>query len=133
MTHENIMDECKTKPESMLQATGLRDNGHPQATPQAKQDDPASALFKQQAGKDLDRKRQAGEMNAFRQREATHNRKVQALKGSRNNQPRKQFVNNKFDKGWKNNNKGYGKGHDHDQYKKQHKGPNNSKGKNKCQ
>ena len=64
-TNETIMDECRTKLESTLAQSGLRENGQPQVTPQPK-DDPAAALMKQQAGMDLDRKRQANEMNAFK-------------------------------------------------------------------
>ena len=130
--HEHIMDECRTRLEPTLQACGLRENGQPQAAPQPK-DDPAAALLKQQAGMDLDRKRQANEMNAFRQRQAAHQRKVNALKDSHDQQPRQQYVKNKFGKGGKHSNKGYGKGQANDQYKKQHKGYNKGKDKNKGQ
>ena len=124
------MDECKTLLESALQATGLRDNPT-QGIPQAKQDDPvASALLKQQAGLEQDKKRHANEVNAFRQRAAAHQRKVQTLKDS---QPKKQFVINKFGKGWKDSNKGYSKGQTQDHSKKQHKGHSKGKGKNKGQ
>ena len=127
-THEHIMDECRTRLEATLQACRLRENGQPQAAPQPK-DDPAAALLKQQAGMDFDRKRQANEMNAFRQRQAAHQKKVNALKESHDQQPRQQPVKNKFGKGGKHSNKGYGKGQANDQYKKRHKGCNNGKGK----
>ena len=118
-THENIMDECRTRLEPTLLQCGLRENGQPQAAPQPK-DDPAAALLKQQAGMDFDRKRQANEMNAFKQRQAAHLRKVNALKNSTDQQPKQQFVKSKFGKGGKNSCKGHGKGTANHQYKKQH-------------
>ena len=72
-------------------------------------------------------------MNAFRQKQAAHQRKVNALKNSNDQQPRQQYVKNKFGKGRKHSNKGYGKGQANDQYKKQHQGYNKDKGKYKCQ
>ena len=118
-TNEIIMDECRTKLEPTLVQCGLRENGQPQTTPQLK-DDPAAALMKQQAGMDLDRKRQANEMNAFKQRQAANLRKINALKNTTDQQPRQQFVKSKSGKGGKSSSKGYGKGKANHQYKKQH-------------
>ena len=90
--NETVMDECRTKLESTLAQSGLRENGQPQATPQPK-DDPAAALMKQQASMDLERKRQANVANAFRQRDAANLRKINALKTSTDHQPSKGNAN----------------------------------------
>ena len=116
--NETVMDECKTKLESTLAQSGLRENGQPQATPQPK-DDPAAALMKQQASMDLERKRQANVANAFRQREAANLRKINALKTSTDHQPRQHFVKGKSGKGGKGSSKGHSKGKANHHHKKQ--------------
>ena len=139
-TNDKIMEECRIRLGSIVQASGLSDN-----TSQVKQDDPAiSAAFKQQASFDLEKKRFADQANAFKQREAASQRKVQALK---DNHAKKQHVNNKFGKGWKGSSKGHGKGlsanqvnaavramlngETQDHHKKQQKCYGKGKGKNK--
>ena len=68
---------------------------------------------------DFDRKRQANEMNAFKQRQAANLRKINALKNSVDQQPKQQFVKSKFGKGGKSSSKGHGKGKANHQHKKQ--------------
>ena len=116
--NETVMDECRTKLESTLAQSGLRENGQPQATPQPK-DDPAAALMKQQASMDLERKRQANVANAFKQREAANLRKINALKTSTDHQPRQHFVKGKSGKGGKGSSKGHSKGKANHHHKKQ--------------
>ena len=139
-TNEKILEECRIRLGPTLQASGLSDT-----TSQVKQDDPAiTAAIKQQASLDLDKKRFADQVNAFRQREAASQRKIQVLK---DNHAKKQHVNNKFGKGWKGSSKGHGKGlspnhvnaavramlngETQDHHKKQQKSHNKGKGKSK--
>ena len=112
------MDECRTKLESTLAQSGLRENGQTQATPQPIYD-PAAALMKQQAGMDLDRKRQVNVTNAFRQREAANLRKINALKTSTDHQPRHRSVKGKSGKGGKGSSKSHNKGKANNYHKKQ--------------
>ena len=86
--NETIMDECRTKLESTLSQSGLCENGHLHVVDPQPTFDPAAALMKQQAGMDLDKKRQAKVSNAFRQREAASMRKISALKNPTDQQPR---------------------------------------------
>ena len=130
--NETIMDECKIKLESVLQSAGLRDSPTQASASQVKQADPApSAFAKQQASFEAERKKHTVEVNAFNQRQAAHQRKVQALKDS---QPKKSFVYSKFNKGWQSNSsKGQSKGQNQYQHKQQPKSCNNGKGKSKGQ
>ena len=74
--------------------------------------------MKQQAGMDLDRKRQANVTNAFRQREAANQRKINALKTSTDHQPRHHFVKGKSGTGGKGSSKGHSKGKANHHHKK---------------
>ena len=74
--------------------------------------------MKQQAGMDLDRKRQVKVANAFRQREAASMRKISALKTSTDHQPRHRSVTGKSGKGCKGRGKSHNKGKAKNQYKR---------------
>ena len=75
--------------------------------------------MKQQAGMDLDRKRQVNVTNAFRQREAASMRKISALKTSTDHQPRHHSVKGKSGKGGKGSGKSHNKGKANNHHKKQ--------------
>ena len=108
--NETVMDECRTKLDSTLSHSGLRENGHLHVVAPQPIYDPAAALMKQQAGMDLDRTRQVKVANAFRQREAASMRKISALKTSTDHQPRHHSVKGKSGNGGKGSGKSHNKG-----------------------
>ena len=113
-TNEAIMDYCRTRIDGVLQAAGLSPNGAPQAAHQPRQDDQASAVLKQEANLAQERRRFQVAANAFKQKQATHEQKIQAFKDSEHQQLNgKRFFNSgnaKNNKGW-NNHRGQSKGH----------------------
>ena len=97
--NETVMDECRTKLESRLSQSGLRDSSNLHVVAPQPIYDPAAALMKQQSGMDLEKKRQAKVTHAFNQREAASMIKIRALKTSTDHQPRHRSVKGKSGKG----------------------------------
>ena len=103
-THTNIMDMCKARLHTVLQAAGL------QYTPASRQnsassDIAASAVAKQQAMWDAENRKQQNQSSAMKQREDSFAKKVQALQQSQPN-----YSAGKFIKSWNSNNRSQGKG-----------------------
>ena len=119
--NETVMDECRTKLESTLSQSGLRENGHLHVVVPQPTYDPAAALMKQQAGMDIDKKRQVKVSNAFRQREAASMRKISALKNSTDHQTRHYSAKGNYGKGVKGRGKSHNKGKANNQHKRHKK------------
>ena len=103
-THAKIMDMCKARLHTVLQAAGL------QYTPASRQnfassDVAASAVAKQQAMWDADSKKQKSQAGAVKQRQDSFDKKVEALQQS---QPKDIAI--KYTKSWNTSSKGRAKG-----------------------
>ena len=116
--NETVMDECRTKLESTLSQSGLRDSSHLHVVAPQPIYDPAAALMKQQSGMDLEKKRQAKVTHAFNQREAASIRKIRALKTSTDHHPRQYPAKGNYGKGVKGKRKSRNKGNAKNQYKR---------------
>ena len=116
--NETVMDECRTKLESTLSQSGLRDSSHLHVVAPQPIYDPAAAFMKQQSGMDLEKKRQAKVTHAFNQREAASMRKIRARKTSTDHHPRQYPAKGNYGKGVKGKGKSLNKGKAKNQYKR---------------
>ena len=84
--NKEVMDDCRTRIDGVLKATGLSPNGAPQAALHSKEDDQATAAVRLQANQAVESMRFKAAEDSLKQKQASLDHKMQALKDSQHQQ-----------------------------------------------